>query len=334
MARRESRQKRRRRVIRNRIILVIVIVLIVAIVVTLVLAFSGNGNKSPETTTSTTETTTSENGETTTQAAVDPNDKTAPVITGPSNIYVARGSTLAYKSYVTITDDGDPNPKLTIDNSNVDLSQEGTYVVHYKATDSAGNETTKDVNVVVGPPEETNVPEEEIYALADKVLEEIITDDMTDLEKVFAVFFYVRDSFTYVRDDSYMEYKQEAYKFLTTRQDNCYANVCLSKLLLERLGFQSFLIQGKMGEIFGTGDENHYWNMVSIDGGKSWYHYDSAWWNWMHDEYPLCMMTDAFAQKISDRHGGIFIYDKTQYPATPTEDLWTPEEMGFTSKYE
>ena len=250
-------------------------------------------------------------------------DTTPPTIRGEANIYVARGSSVRYKSYIYVEDDTDPDPKIEIDNSDVDLSKEGTYKVIYTVTDASGNSATKVVNVVVGAEEEPNVPEDEIYALADRVLETIIEDDMTDLEKVFAVFYYVRNTFSYVKDDNYWEYKQEAYHMMTTLQDNCYANVCVSKLLLERLGFESFMIQGELGFV----DEHHYWNMVSIDGGASWYHYDAAWWTWEHDEYPLCMLTDEFAQVISDRHGGLWIYDHDAFPATPKTDLWTVEDL-------
>ena len=267
--------------------------------------------------------------ETTTQAWV--NDTTAPVIDGEAKIFVSVGSTVKYKSYIFVEDDTDPDPKVTIDNSGVDLSKEGTYEVIYTVTDASGNSASRTVTVVVGATEEPDVDESVIYAKADEVLDEIIDDDMTDLQKVFAVFYYVRETFTYVKDNNYWEYKQEAYNMMTTLHDNCYANVCVSKLLLERLGFESFMITGEMGYV----DEHHYWNMVSIDGGETWYHYDSAWWTWQYDEPPMCMMTDEFAMELSDAHGGIFDYDTSAFPKTPTEDLWTPdtlESMGLTKE--
>ncbi len=323
------RRRRARRVLRNwSILLIILAVVIVAVVIILMKKNNDQSGNSETQTQEQMSDTDIQDTETTVNELAE-NDTTAPEIRGEGKIFVAKGANVKYKSYVYVTDDLDPDPKLTIDNSNVDLSKEGTYKVIYTATDWAGNTTTREVEIEVGAEEEPNVSEDVIYAKADEVLAEIIEDDMTDLEKVFAVFFYVRDTFTYVKDNNYWEYKQEAYHMMMTLHDNCYANVCVSKLLLERLGFESFMITGTLGYL----DEYHYWNMVSIDGGKSWYHYDSAWWTWMNDEYPICMVTDEMAKKISDAHGGIFIYNEEDYPKTPTEALWTPQEMGYTSAY-
>lgn len=323
---------------RNRICLALILIAFILVVV-LIVVLAGKGKSNgpqaidADETASSSEAMSTVSEETVTEGAVTPEpevttepgvtDTTAPVITGEANIYVAKGSKVKYKSYIYVEDDLDPDPAIDIDNSDVDLSHEGTYKVIYTVTDAAGNTASKTVNVVVGAEEEPNVPEDEIYALADKVLANIIEDDMTDLEKVFAVFYYVRNTFTYVKDDNYWEYKQEAYHMMTNLQDNCYANVCVSKLLLERLGFESFMIQGELGYV----DEHHYWNMVSIDGGESWYHYDAAWWTWMRDEYPLCMLTDDFAQEISDAHDGLWIYDHDAFPATPDEPLWVPADL-------
>ena len=336
---RETRKQRRRRVIRNRICLALILIAFILVIV-LIIALAGKSKSSnPQSAASSDQpfglgTTSDISGDDSQESSgelsdqtpeqnVNANDVTAPVIRGEANIYVAKGSKVRYKSYVYVEDDYDTDPQIEIDNSDVDLSKEGTYQVIYTATDASGNSSSKTVNVVVGAEEEPNVSDDVIYALADQVLDSIIEDDMTDLEKVFAVFYYVRNTFNYVKDDHYWEYKQEAYHMMTTLQDNCYANVCVSKLLLERLGYESFMIQGDLGYL----DEHHYWNMVSIDGGESWYHYDAAWWTWMKDEYPLCMLTDDFAQEISDAHGGLWIYDTSAFPATPKEALWTPADL-------
>lgn len=268
-------------------------------------------------------------GETETEQQPAVLDTTPPALIGSDYIYVSIGSTVKYKSYVYAEDDTDPQPKMTIDNSAVDLSREGEYPVVYSAVDASGNSASKTATIVVSAQTEPDVDEATIYALADQVLDSIIEDDMTDIQKVFAVFYYVRDTFTYVKDSNYWEYKQEAYHMMTTLKDNCYANVCVSILLLERLGFKSYMVQGEMGYV----DEYHYWNMVSIDDGESWYIYDAAYWTWMYDEYPMCMMTDDQAMRISDAHDNIVDYAGLSDPDTPTEPLWTPEEMGLISYY-
>ena len=347
MRRLTKRQRRRRRVIRNWICLLLVVAAIVVLTVVIVSAFKNRDDDEPDEPYVTTAATASadQQGAITQPAQVDPQntqdptetvtevpavpDTEPPRLNGSEYIYVSIGSTVKYKSYVYAEDDIDPDPKLTIDNSAVDLSKTGNYPVIYTATDASGNSASKTCTIVVGEATEPDVDEATIYALADQVLDSIIDEDMSDLDKVFAVFFYVRDTFTYVKDNNYWEYKQEAYHMMTTLQDNCYANVCVSKLLLERLGFESYMVEGHMGYV----DEYHYWNMVSIDGGNSWYHYDAAFWEWMDDEYPMCMMTDEFATRISDAHDNIVDYAGSADVATPTEDLWTPEERGYYSYY-
>ena len=62
-------------------------------------------------------------------------------------------------------------------------------------------------------------------------------------------------------------------------------------------------------------DSNHYWLMVSIDGGMSYYHYDNVWSRY------LCLVTDAKLDAFSKSCKNCFNRDKSLYPATPTESL-------------
>ncbi len=321
----KRRRARQRRVRRNRLCLALVVLAVIILIIVLAVSCSNNKKQHEEQPTDTPEQ----------ETRVLPTGSVSmqgPMIICEDTIHIPKDSKALYKSYATITDDDDPNPVIEIDSSNVDLSTEGTYKVIYKATDKNGNQSVKEVTIIVDPPEgHVDVDDDTINAAADNILNNIIDEDMSDLDKVFAVFFHVRDGYSYVKDDEYLDYRQEAYKFIMNRQDNCYANVCLTRLLLERLGFESIMIEGEQP---GLG-EHHYWNMVSIDGGDTWYHYDAAWWNFKDEEYPMCMMTDAFFETICDRHIELELeYDHSKYPETPEEDLWTPEERGYTSEYE
>lgn len=71
-------------------------------------------------------------------------DKTAPEINGISELTVAKGGKPDYNSGVSVTDNRDPNPKLDIDNSKVDINKLGTYKAIYIATDRSGNKTKKE----------------------------------------------------------------------------------------------------------------------------------------------------------------------------------------------
>jgi len=342
---RETKKQRRRRVIRNRICLALIVIALILIVV-LIVVFAGrvkkenNGGETASTTvpvsTESIEAYTGTSSDTdlaetdSAETEEEPNrpgrinDTLPPVITGESDVYVSIGSRVKYKSYVYVTDDYDFEPALDIDNSQVDLSSVGTYEVIYTATDASGNSSSRTITIHVTETESPDVPESEIIEMADSILDNIIEDDMTDLEKVFAVFYHVRDTYSYIPDENHWDYMQEAYHLMTERQDSCFANVCLSKLLLERLGFESYMAEGDLGYMA----EKHYWNMVSIDHGNSWYMYDSAWWTWMHEELPLCMITNDQAQVISDAHGGLWIFDHSKYDSTPSTPLWTEETLN------
>ena len=67
----------------------------------------------------------------------EPGDTTAPTILGVNKLSVFVGSTVAYRSGILVTDDVDPNPKLTIDSSFVNLSAPGTYQLTFDGKGTA-----------------------------------------------------------------------------------------------------------------------------------------------------------------------------------------------------
>ena len=79
-------------------------------------------------------------------------DKTAPEINGISELTVAKGGKPDYNSGVSVTDNRDPNPKLDIDNSKVDINKLGTYKAIYIATDRSGDQFSslhQDLNLLL-----------------------------------------------------------------------------------------------------------------------------------------------------------------------------------------
>lgn len=248
-------------------------------------------------------------------------DAEAPIIVAPQTIFTSVGAVIRYKSYITVTDNEDSDVRVTVDNSNVNLAVPGKYAVIYTATDSAGNSSEKSVNVIVNDQVETDYSDEVIYSRADEILDQIITDEMTDLEKVFAVFYHVRDNYYYVPDQKHWSYKQEAYDFIINKRGSCYGNVSLSQLLLEQLGYNSVMVEGSMG----LDGETHFWNLVSIDGGQNWYIYDAIWV--MYDDIPLCMMTKGFVEALAYRNDYEYKCDWTAYPPVADEPLWTIDDF-------
>ena len=247
-------------------------------------------------------------------------DKVAPVIHGAKDLETYVGDTVSYKSGVTVTDNVDTNLKADVDNSKVDLSTPGVYEVIYTATDAAGNKTTITVKLTVKEKPENFVAPEVIYAKADAFLAQFIRDDMTDREKAEAVYVWTRRSvhFTYGSapkgfDHENADWLQTAYQLLNkdVPKGDCYFFFALQKLLLQRLNIHTIDCE----KIY-DGDSHHYWLLVSVDGGNSYYHFDNVW------SKHLCLVTDAELDAFSAAiDSNPFNRDKSKYPATPTEKL-------------
>ncbi len=72
---------------------------------------------------------------------VEEKDEEAPSLTGLDPITILAGDEIDLKKGVVALDDHDPNPKLSIDDSNLNITKEGEYEVMYTAEDESGNKT-------------------------------------------------------------------------------------------------------------------------------------------------------------------------------------------------
>ena len=75
---------------------------------------------------------------------------------------------ISYKKGVTVTDNQDKNPNLSIDTSKVNLQQEGTYEVIYIATDQAGNKAKLKAIIRVVSQRESKIIIEEVPLICQK----------------------------------------------------------------------------------------------------------------------------------------------------------------------
>lgn len=241
-------------------------------------------------------------------------DEEAPVLLGVRPLSVFAGSTISYRSNVIITDNKDPAPVLTIDSSQVDLTAPGTYPVIYKATDAAGNEATMETTITVGEKPEDLVDTEIIYAEADKLIAQIITDDMTVRQQVKAIYVWVLNHCWYTDDTDKTDYLQTAYHMMTVGNGDCFGFYSVTRLLFERLNIPNLTVQ-RMENSYRR--STHYWSMVSVDGGETYYHFDSC----PHPQpaYAMCLVTDATLEWFNTQNPYYYHYDKSLYPATPEE---------------
>lgn len=240
------------------------------------------------------------------------NDTVAPQITGVKDLLTYVGDTLAYRTGITITDDQDENPKLEIDSSGVDLTVPGEYTVTYTATDHAGNTATASAKVTVQEKGENHVDPEVIYERIDSLMAKFIRDDMTDREKAEAVYCWTRLHFQYGKASDKKDYLQVAYEFLQTKRGDCVSSFSLQKLMFERLGIPTIDVSKVKNH---PKDSNHYWLLVSIDKGQTYYHFDNVW------SRQLCLVTDKALNAFSKAVNNCFNRDESLYPPTPTQDL-------------
>lgn len=228
-------------------------------------------------------------------------DIEAPVIHGVKDITVFVDSAISYKKNVEITDNCPQGLELIVDNSAVNLSEPGTYPVTYTAKDLAGNETSASATVTVRI---RTYSEEEVYALADSVLAEIIKEGMTPLEKVQAIYNYIRSHISYISNSEKEGWIRAAYEGLVDGKGDCYAFACTSKALLTRAGINNLDI------VKIPSRTSHYWNLVDL--GEGWYHFDTTP---RQDGTVFFMWTEAQLMEYSARNNGSHNYDHTLYPA-------------------
>lgn len=239
-------------------------------------------------------------------------DDVAPVIEGAMNLETYVEDTISYRSGITVSDDQDANPQLEIDNSAVDLSTPGLYDLTYTATDHAGNTTTQTVTVHVYAKKPNHVEPEVIYETVDKLLAKFIREDMSTRDKVEAVYCWVQMHNQYASHSEKDDWLQAAYNLLKTRRGDCYSYFALNKLMLQRLGIPTIDVEKVKNH---EGDTRHYWLLVSIDEGQTYYHMDNVW------SMSMCLVTDQELNEFSAKHDNCFNRDESLYPATPTEKL-------------
>lgn len=238
------------------------------------------------------------------QKAIVSDDAEGPVICGERSRYCYVGDAVAYFKEVCAYDNADPEPTLTVDKSAVNPREPGEYTVTYTATDRDGNVSTADVIYIF---REKTVSDEELDALADKVLSEIITSDMSLAQKIYAVHDYAYSHILYNGVSDKTDWKAEAYRGITEGIGDCFTFYSTTYLLMSKLdGVEVMSVQRL------NGATRHYWCLVNI--GTGWYHLDAC--NVGPNHMRVFMKTDAELEAISTY---FWRYDKSLYPAGATE---------------
>lgn len=239
-------------------------------------------------------------------------DVLAPVIDGVKDITIYVGETVSYRTGITVFDDTDLAVELTVDSSSVDLSKPGTYPVVYSATDSAGNTAQITATVTVLPMKTDYVKLETIYAAVDEVLDSIFWEGMTVREQVGAIYSWAHSNIRYAGHSDREDWRQTGYSVLQSRKGDCFGYFAVTKLMFERLGIPNIDVEKVKNS---EKDSNHYWSLVSIDGGESYYHFDAT--PRVGQTVDFCLITDAMLDAYSEENKDSHNRDRSLYPATP-----------------
>lgn len=215
-------------------------------------------------------------------------DTTPPVIEGAKNMEAFIGDTITYREGVTVTDNYDTKPVLSIDTSEVDVTTEGLYPVTYTATDEHGNVATVTIKLNMRVMPERYYDPEELYALARQIIDEenICDESMSDIEITLRIFDWVSRKMWYISSSDRVDWTAGAYDGLTTRRGDCYNFMAVARAMLGAMGIESITI-----DRYPTVPSTHFWNLVNIDG--EWYHCDACVFLNMTDITYYCFRTDA-----------------------------------------
>ncbi len=254
-------------------------------------------------------------------------DETAPTVHGLKDLSVMLGRGVSYLSGVYTEDNCDGAVSLSVDHSQVNLREVGVYPVYYTATDAAGNIATYRMSLTVY---EQAVTREMLWAALDPVIDEIISDRMTTVQKLEAVYEYVYENVAYVSTADKSDWVRAAYEGLIRHRGDCYTYFALSKAFFERLGIENMDIE-RDPALSALADERHFWNLVNI-GTKSeprWYHFDACHikdlprpWGFLMTDEQLAEYTRAKVS-VNGVTNYFYAFDSSLYPKTPTQKINT-----------
>lgn len=233
-------------------------------------------------------------------------DTEPPVIVGVKSQTVYEGEAVSYKKGVSVTDNKDSEVSFIVDSSGVNLTKAGTYEAYYSATDSSGNKTVETATITVV---KLSVSKEEVSALARSVLDDILTDDMTQREQAWEIFQWIKSHVGYTGTSDKSDWLKEAYRGFMEGVGDCFTFYAVAEAMLTEAGIDNMRVT-RVG-----GRTQHFWNLVNV--GDGWYHFDTC----PHkDKLMSFMLTDAEVEAYTQKRGNnYYTFDKSLYPATPLE---------------
>lgn len=248
-------------------------------------------------------------------------DTEAPVIQGASDRLFYVGDSIVYTGeyqdylgtmYPEVTaTDNESIVTLTVDRDAVDTSRPGSYPVTYQAVDAVGNVTSVTVQFTLVEKPVGHIDPKEVYSLAREVLDEITTEDMSDMEVAFAIYRWTMTNIGYVSTSDKSSWTDAAYQAFTQYYGDCFNYFAAAKALYEVAGIENVDVVKS-----DTSHSSHYWSLINL--GDGWYHVDCTP---RSNPGQFFMNTDAELEAYSVANRNSHIFDGSLYPERATESV-------------
>ena len=245
-----------------------------------------------------------------------PKDTEPPVISA-SDFEITEGDTVSYKKHITVTDNMDEDPVIDVDNSSVDTETPGQYEVTYTVSDHSGNQSMAKITLTV---------KEKVYNFdedadewlsheAKLILKEILTDDMNDMQKGYAIYRWTKKHISYSSTSDKSDYRIGARDGFRKRRGDCFTYFSVAKVLLDEAGIQNIDVV-KLRK--SKKESRHYWSLINV--GTGWYHFDCTEYRYPRDNF--FMVTDSELKKWDQTYyKNAHRYDPSNLPQLATESV-------------
>ncbi|MCR5049252.1 MAG: hypothetical protein K6A37_09895 [Saccharofermentans sp.] len=201
-------------------------------------------------------------------------DTAAPSLEVPECIYAFIGGSTSYLENVTVSDDFDPAPEVTVDLSQVDSETAGVYQITYTATDAHGNSVSRNADLILEEVPAVSLDRREVYGQAADVLYNQVLcgtsiDSFTDVEVAFRIFDWASRNISYTGTSDKSDWTIAATDGFDTHTGDCYTYYAVCRAMLDVAGIENVRV-----ERYPITTSPHYWNLIKIDG--QWYHCDAC----------------------------------------------------------
>ncbi len=135
-----------------------------------------------------------------------------------------------------------------------------------KETEKETTKKQEETTTVIEKASKKSTGSEELDALCDNILNTIVKDNMTDVEKARAAYEWVKTDISYVMSDKCDTWQEQAIQTIHSYSGDCTGYYAILRALFERIGFECEGVESITKE--------HIWVIAKVDG--EWYHFDAT----------------------------------------------------------